>query len=1727
MNIFDFRSNLIADYASFTQGFLTIKDERIKKFVQSQIDQQVLWPEPLVQLNPSFAEGESVERLVSKGILHPICDQIFRIKSEKNPRGTTLKLHRHQEEAIFIAKKKLPYVVTTGTGSGKSLCYIIPIVDYVLNSPTKKTIKAIVVYPMNALANSQLNELNKFLTIGFPNGKSPITYARYTGQENEEDRKKIIENPPDILLTNYVMLELILTRPKDAALVRAAQGLQFLVFDEMHTYRGRQGADVALLIRRVREATHSHSVQCVGTSATLSTEGKHQERQQLIAEVASQLFGTNVLPENVISETLKRITRIFPTDDASLGAALRSYLEQNNFSQPISFEELQTNPFYSWIETKFGITVDEEQRLVRAKPITIQEAASQLSQQTGLAIETCQDSIQKGLLAGYQTRNPITNRPALAFRLHQFISRGDTVYTNLKMEKEREFTINRQQFVPGSDKTEIWLPLVFCRECGQEYFCVRKREDDQGSYLEYRDLNDRDPDNSELGFLYLNTEDPWKDESIDFLRKRLPEDWIEEHPRLGERIKKTYQKFLPRPMWVHLNGKISNPAEKEGAIQVHFIPAPFRFCLCCGVTYNARQTSDFGKLSALGMEGRSTAISVLSLSVMKQLRKSDLPHETQKLLSFTDNRQDASLQAGHFNDFVEIGIIRGALYSAVQKAGTAGIRHDVLTQKVFDALNLPFEAFASNPEARFQGKIDIERAFRNVLGYRLYRDLRRGWRITSPNLEQCGLLEIQYPALEELSQADDVWQNAHPLLAQASPEKRAYVAKVLLDYMRRELAIKVDYLEPKFQDAIIQQSNQRLIEPWAIDENEAGTLDCSTVVFPCSRWENSSRNVFISGRGGFGIFLNRELREQSAISISDREQIIADLLKVLKLGGIVEEVILPYSPKAQTAKPPIGYQVVADSLLWVLGEGTKAFHDPIRVPRSSAMGGRTNPFFIDFYRNAASTLHKLYAKEHTAQVPYEERIKREKDFRNATLPILYCSPTMELGIDISDLNIVNLRNVPPTPANYAQRSGRAGRSGQPAMVISYCSTGSSHDQWFFRRPHLMVTGAVNPPQIDLANEDLIRAHVQAIWLSETGLDLKKSLGELLELKLGNPELALPPSVRIALNNSDVTTRAKQKAERVLADIIPKCKAAGWYGEMWLDNVLKQASLKFDEACNRWRGLYRAACKQQEKQNEIVLDQARDQRDKEQAARLRREAEQQLRLLTESDDVAQNDFYSYRYFASEGFLPGYNFPRLPLSAFIPARKTKQREEYLSRPRFLAISEFGPRAIVYHEGSRYEINQVILAIEEDEITTTKAKRCDFCGYLHPLMADEKFDTCQKCNLPLSRVFDNLLRLQNVSTRRKDRINCDEEERQKLGYEIQTAIRFAEKDGKLIRQVSHLVEGGQTMARLVYGRAATLWRINLGWRRRSPDSPLGFILDEERGYWKKENSDDDNDNDDPMSNRLKRVIPYVEDHRNCLLFEIEESLSLEQFLSLESALKMAIQLCYQLEENELATELLPDSRSPKSILLYEAAEGGAGVLRQLLEVPYAFANVAKRALEICHFDPHTGENRKRASRATEDCEAACYDCLMHYGNQRIHRYLDRHQIKDFLLRLTRCQGEFSSMGDSRSSHLDQLMRLCDSQLEKNWLEFLEMNKCRLPDEAQKLIESCQTRCDFFYQDHNAVIYVDGPVHDYPERHQRDVEKTEALEDHGFLVVRFHHSENWMTIVERYPQLFGRKSG
>jgi hypothetical protein len=307
MEVFKLRDQLIDDYQAYVTSFMALRDTRVKERVETSLKDGRLWPEPRIGLNPAFESGGAVDALVDEGLLHEGCRKVFRVgKSTADPLGRPMRLHRHQVDAIRQAQLGRNYVLTTGTGSGKSLSYIVPIVDHVLRNGSGKGVQAIVVYPMNALANSQEQELKKFLGFGF--GTPPVRVERYTGQETLEKREEILHNPPDVILTNYVMLELILTRIKDQRLIRSAQGLKFLVLDELHTYRGRQGADVALLVRRVREACSATELQCVGTSATLSTEGTHLDQRRAVAQVASTLFGADVLPEAVIGETLRRAT---------------------------------------------------------------------------------------------------------------------------------------------------------------------------------------------------------------------------------------------------------------------------------------------------------------------------------------------------------------------------------------------------------------------------------------------------------------------------------------------------------------------------------------------------------------------------------------------------------------------------------------------------------------------------------------------------------------------------------------------------------------------------------------------------------------------------------------------------------------------------------------------------------------------------------------------------------------------------------------------------------------------------------------------------------------------------------------------------------------------------------------------------------------------------------------------------------------------------------------------------------------------------------------------------------------------------------------------------------------------------------------------------------------------------------------------------------------------------
>jgi ATP-dependent helicase YprA (DUF1998 family) len=257
--------------------------------------------------------------------------------------------------------------VTTGTGSGKSLTYLVPIYDHILrNHPERHQVRAIIVYPMNALINSQFKALLEFAAQA---GNSVVRFNKYTGQERDEERQRIQDDPPHILLTNYVMLEYMLLRPAERHFTdRATANLEFLVLDELHTYRGRQGADVAMLVRRVRERAGNPRMLHIGTSATMVSGGDRAERKTAVAEVATKLFGVEVKPENVVDETLRRAIEITaPQSAEALQAAVEAPLPAE------TLESLTRNPLAAWVEETFGVAT-EEGRLVRRKPITFAEA---------------------------------------------------------------------------------------------------------------------------------------------------------------------------------------------------------------------------------------------------------------------------------------------------------------------------------------------------------------------------------------------------------------------------------------------------------------------------------------------------------------------------------------------------------------------------------------------------------------------------------------------------------------------------------------------------------------------------------------------------------------------------------------------------------------------------------------------------------------------------------------------------------------------------------------------------------------------------------------------------------------------------------------------------------------------------------------------------------------------------------------------------------------------------------------------------------------------------------------------------------------------------------------------------------------------------------------------------------------------------------------------------------
>jgi hypothetical protein len=628
----------------------------------------------------------------------------------------------------------------------------------------------------------------------------------------------------------------------------------------------------------------------------------------------------------------------------------------------------------------------------------------------------------------------------------------------------------------------------------------------------------------------------------------------------------------------------------------------------------------------------------------------------------------------------------------------------------------------------------------------------------------------------------------------------------------------------------------------------------------------------------------------------------------------------------------------------------------------------------------------------------------------------------------------------------------------------------------------------------------------------------------------DPALVLLPSVRAAIDSADAQRRAIDRAIVVLRALEAELAGTSWWFPDWTRHVVQSAPSNFTRAFDRWRDLYRSALIDQHEQNRRRLDHSLSQKDRDNAARRRHEAETQLRLLGNEDSDSKHltaDFNPYRYLASEGFLPGYSFPRLPIAAYVPVSGAfRSKGDYVQRPRFLAIKEFGPRALIYHEGARYEVIRVQLPPDSaGEVVTHAARRCESCGYHHEVAAGS--DRCEMCGAGLTGLITGLLPLHTVFTRQRERISSDEEERRRAGFRIVTSYRFqdhGDRPGRLDAIVRDSAE--KQIARLSYGDSATVRQTNMGNTRRPVDEPDGFRLDPVTGEWLSKRQADQAaaDDDSGSGDRFIWVIPYVQDRRNVLVLQLAAPVDAETAMSVMFALERGIEAVFQLEDAELGAGLLPPDDGPRDRMLFtEAAEGGAGVLRRLQAERDALARAAKEALRIAHFDPETGEDH--GPEDPQPCGRACYRCLLSYANQLWHTQIDRHRARDLLLAIAAGSTLPVGSGLSRTDQSIKLIEQADSTLERDFVRWLKEHGYRLPDNAQVTVQGAYARPDYVYQRPGGpvAVFVDGPVHQDDTIAERDADAEERLEDLGWHVIRVRHDDDWQKVVDENPSVFG----
>lgn len=1083
MNSIEKSKYIDARYKEYLRSSFKFGNERLQTLFENQLQEEKLFKGPYVNINLPFKRGKNIKELVEEGV---VCRSFLNLGDINFDRP----LYSHQEEAIRQIDEGRSVIITTGTGSGKTESFLFPILNDILkdieDGNKEVGVRAIFLYPMNALVNDQIERVRKILS-QCPN----ITYGFFTGETKErfteKERKKYAEennasipeneilsreeirkNPPHLLFTNYSMLEYLLIRPNDYGIFEPARlnSWKYVVLDEAHSYSGSLGIELSLLMRRLTGIA-SQKPRFILTSATLGEQGKSENE---IIEFARNLTSVdNFEVRDIIFS--KRIHLIESLLAYTIDGRDYCVIKEN-----IENREIVNNIFRKYsIEPKDDIKKNIYELLVHDRNVyKLYRLLNNGSKNFSELYKNFSEKLNENELTNLIDLINMAEKEGIGLfdlKYHSFVRPLSGAY--ITVGPEQKFSLTKTNMLDGLRAFEVGN----CRYCSAPYIIGKlKIEEDGLQYLFQNkevDIYENYGHNEFVKIDYFLLENKIAEEEVD-------ENILEEYAICTKCgcINHAQNKNARRCNCGDKHRSIIYKVNQKKANAEEAVFNNINQCPVCG--HKTRS----GIVKGLNL-GKDEGTALISQILYEAIDEGDEIKEQQAVLSLKMRPKEVVNNNSKFKQFLAFSDSRqqASFFATFYESNHVRMLQKRLVWKVIEEQNFK-DITVDELAAYLTDKIRKNNLFHNEMSAH-----KNAWIALLVDLlkvdgiydgEGLGLYyyELDISDITNCFTEEDVKEEFGRY--NITKDDLANIMQVIFSVFKITPAI--NYVK----STLTPEEKKDYLEYRRFDNNY--------VMLQCQKATPSIRSMLpVSGKENMAV---RYIKRTFGCSAEEAKEIIKVLFTLLveqsKLLGVEPIVIKDVKKEA--------YKIDASRYVLKNYKNSKYYQ--------CSKCGRLTPYNVhnicvqdkcigklrevdpdkvlknNFYREQYKTkkIESIVVEEHTAQLDRKKAKQYQNDFKDKKINILSCSTTFEMGIDIGNLETVFMRNVPPSPANYVQRAGRAGRrKDSSAYILTYCGTGS-HDYTYFLEPEKMISGVIRPPYFNVLNKKIIVRHLMAASL---------------------------------------------------------------------------------------------------------------------------------------------------------------------------------------------------------------------------------------------------------------------------------------------------------------------------------------------------------------------------------------------------------------------------------------------------------------------------------------------------------------------------------------------------------------------------------------------------------------------------------------------------------------------